>query len=82
MKLRKVLIDLLLKEAGWDNLRPGIEIEYEVSGMPVSTNRTGIGYVDYVLWDDNGKPLAVIEAKSTIHDAKKESIKQLYMLIV
>ena len=68
---RKVLIDLLLKEAGWDNLRPGIEIEYEVSGMPISTNRTGIGYVDYVLWDDNGKPLAVIEAKSTIHDAKK-----------
>lgn len=68
---RKVLIDLLLKEAGWDNLRPGIEIEYEVSGMPLSTNKTGIGYVDYVLWDDNGKPLAVIEAKSTIHDAKK-----------
>jgi type I restriction enzyme R subunit len=68
---RKVLIDLLLKEAGWDNLRPGIEIEYEVSGMPVSTNPTRIGYVDYVLWDDNGKPLAVVEAKSTLHDAKK-----------
>lgn len=68
---RKVLIDLLLKEAGWDNLRPGIEIEYEVSGMPLTTNKTGIGYVDYVLWDDNGKPLAVIEAKSTIHDSKK-----------
>jgi type I restriction enzyme R subunit len=68
---RKVLIDLLLKEAGWDNLRPGIEIEFEVSGMPLTTNKTGIGYVDYVLWDDNGKPLAVIEAKSTIHDAKK-----------
>lgn len=68
---RKVLIDLLLKEAGWDKLRSGIEIEYEVSGMPLTTNKTGIGYVDYVLWDDNGKPLAVIEAKSTIHDAKK-----------
>lgn len=68
---RKVLIDLLLKEAGWDNLRPGIEIEYEVSGMPITTNKTGVGYVDYVLWDDNGKPLAVIEAKSTLHDAKK-----------
>jgi type I restriction enzyme R subunit len=68
---RKVLIDLLLKEAGWDNLRPGIEIEYEVQGMPITTNRTGVGYVDYVLWDDNGKPLAVIEAKSTLHDAKK-----------
>jgi type I restriction enzyme R subunit len=42
---RKVLIDLLLKEAGWDNLRPGIEIEFEVSGMPLTTNKTGIGYV-------------------------------------
>ncbi|WP_374362554.1 DEAD/DEAH box helicase family protein [Cloacibacterium sp.] len=70
-KTRLVLIDLLLKEAGWDNLNQGVELEYEVSGMPESTNRTGIGYVDYVLWDDNGKPLAVIEAKSTIHDAKK-----------
>jgi type I restriction enzyme R subunit len=68
---RKVLIDLLLKEAGWDNLRLGIEIEYEVQGMPLSTNRTGVGYVDYVLWDDDGKPLAVVEAKSTLHDAKK-----------
>ncbi|WP_322548910.1 DEAD/DEAH box helicase family protein [Flavobacterium psychraquaticum] len=68
---RKVLIDLLLKEAGWDNLRPGIEIEHEVTGMPMSTNKTGIGYVDYVLWDDNGKPLAVVEAKSTLHNAKK-----------
>ena len=68
---RKVLIDLLLKEAGWDNLREGKEIEYEVTGMPLSTNPTGMGYVDYVLWDDNGKPLAVVEAKSTLHDARK-----------
>jgi type I restriction enzyme R subunit len=71
VETRKVLIDLLLREAGWDNLRNGIDLEYEVKGMPLSTNKTGIGFVDYVLWDDNGKPLAVIEAKSTIHDAKK-----------
>jgi type I restriction enzyme R subunit len=71
LETRKVLIDLLLKEAGWEKLRPGIEIEYEVQGMPITTNKTGIGYVDYVLWDDNGKPLAVVEAKSTLHDAKK-----------
>lgn len=68
---RKVLIDLLLREAGWDNLRNGIELEHEVQGMPTSTNKTGVGFVDYVLWDDNGKPLAVVEAKSTLHDAKK-----------
>lgn len=68
---RKTLIDLLLKEAGWDNLREAKEIEFEVIGMPLSTNPTGKGYADYVLWDDNGKPLAVIEAKSTLHDARK-----------
>lgn len=78
---RKVLIDLLLKEAGWEFPSSGggaegrggsyMSIEYEVSGMPITTNKTGVGYVDYVLWDDNGKPLAVIEAKSTLHDAKK-----------
>jgi type I restriction enzyme R subunit len=68
---RLVLIDLLLKEAGWDKLREGKELEYEVIGMPLTTNPTGKGFVDYVLWDDNGKPLAVIEAKSTLHDARK-----------
>ncbi|MBP9849307.1 MAG: DEAD/DEAH box helicase family protein [Flavobacterium sp.] len=68
---RKVLIDLLLKEAGWNNLRKGKEIEYEVMGMPLTTNPSGKGFVDYVLWDDNGKPLAVVEAKSTLHDARK-----------
>lgn len=68
---RKIYIDLLLKEAGWDNLREGRELEYEVTGMPKSTNPTGIGYVDYVLWGNDGKPLAVIEAKRTMVDAHK-----------
>ena len=68
---RKLLIDLLLREAGWDNLREGKEKEFEVTGMPIITNPSGIGYVDYVLWGDNGLPLAVIEAKSTMHDAHK-----------
>lgn len=56
---RSHLIDLLLKEAGWNINQPGWK-EYEVSGMP---NQTGKGFVDYVLWGDDGKPLAVIEAK-------------------
>lgn len=38
------------------------ECEYEVQGMP---NDTGKGRVDYVLWGDDGKPLALIEAKRT-----------------
>lgn len=68
---RLILIDLLLREAGWDKLREGREIEFEVSGMPLTTNPSGKGFVDYVLWGDNGLPLAVVEAKSTIHSASK-----------
>ncbi|TVR38204.1 MAG: DUF4145 domain-containing protein [Cryomorphaceae bacterium] len=68
---RKLYIDQSLKEVGWGQLREGYELEYEVKGMPASTNRTGIGYVDYVLWGDNGKPLAVIEAKRTMADPRK-----------
>jgi type I restriction enzyme R subunit len=68
---RKIYIDLLLKEAGWEVLRQGRELEYEVFGMPLTTNPTGIGYVDYVLWGDDGLPLAVIEAKKTSVDAHK-----------
>ena len=33
-------------------------------------NNQGIGFVDYVLWGDDGKPLAVIEAKKTRRDAR------------
>lgn len=68
---RKIYIDQLLKEAGWEHLRPGRELEYEVKGMPASTNPSGIGYVDYVLWGSDGLPLAVIEAKRTSVDAAK-----------
>ena len=34
--------------------------------MPLSTNPSGKGYVDYVLWGKDGKPLAVVEAKKTL----------------
>lgn len=68
---RTLFIDLSLKESGWDNLREGRELEYELKGMPHSTNPTGIGYADYVLWGDDGLPLAVIEAKRTMEDSHK-----------
>jgi type I restriction enzyme, R subunit len=68
---RKLYIDVLLKEAGWENLKGGRDLEYEVTGMPLSTNPSGIGYVDYVLWGKDGKPLAVVEAKKTMADARK-----------
>ncbi|MEU0076295.1 DEAD/DEAH box helicase family protein [Micromonospora tulbaghiae] len=62
---RDLYIDLMLREAGWRLDRPE-DREFEVTGMP---NTTGIGYVDYVLWGDDGKPLAVVEAKRTRRDA-------------
>ena len=40
--------------------------EFPVTGMP---NQQGTGFVDYVLWGDDGKPLAVVEAKRTRRDA-------------
>lgn len=54
-------IDVMLAEAGW----PLVETkdrEYPVTGMPPAG---GAGYVDYVLWGDDGLPLAVVEAKRT-----------------
>ena len=62
---RKQFIDLDLKIAGWDitNIREEVEVE----GMP---NTQEAGYVDYVLYGENGKPLAVVEAKRTSKDAK------------
>ena len=66
---RKLFIDLLLEEAKWEVLdKEGAIvpskacIEIEVNGMP---NSGGVGYVDYVLFGANGKPLAVVEAKRT-----------------
>lgn len=66
---RQHLIDIALKEAGWGELTRGRDLEYPVVGMPLSNdNPKGNGFVDYVLWDDNGKPLALIEAKRTKQD--------------
>ncbi|MFC3891409.1 DEAD/DEAH box helicase family protein [Lentzea rhizosphaerae] len=75
---RSLIIDLLLKEAGWTLDQPQ-DREYPVTGMPVSVSPSGKGKVDYVLWDDDGKPLAVVEAKRTTRDAKQgQHQAQLY----
>ena len=60
---RDAYIDLLLREAGWD--LTGANFEIEVTGMP----NKGKGFVDYMLWGDDGKPLALIEAKRTSKSA-------------
>ena len=75
---RRLYIDVLLKEAGHDPNAPDCR-EYAVTGMPRSTNPSGRGAIDYVLWDDNGLPLAVIEAKRTQHDPHSgQTQAQLY----
>ena len=38
--------------------------------MKNQPTETGAGFVDYVLWDDDGLPLAVVEAKRTSKDAR------------
>ena len=63
---RDSFIDQLLNEAGWalDQTR---DREFPVTGMP---NQSGDGFVDYVLWGDDGKPLAVVEAKRSKKDSR------------
>lgn len=75
---RKYFIDVSLREAGWD--LGGIKNkEFKVQYMPSSTNTSETGYVDYVLWDDDGLPLALVEAKKTLESASKgENQAQLY----
>ena len=65
VETRDYLIDSLLYEAGWE-LKNKRDREYPVTGMPISTaNPKGNGFVDYVLWGDDGTALAVVEAKKT-----------------
>ena len=63
---RKRFIDLDLEIAGWEFGKNIVE-ELEVSNM---TSTQPKGFVDYVLFGENGKPLAVVEAKRTSKDAK------------
>lgn len=71
---RLELIDPALRRAGWKVLtekhiidKNSACIETPVSGMPkTSGNSSGIGFVDYVLFGDNGKPLALVEAKKSV----------------
>lgn len=65
---RTAIIDVNLREAGWNPDAPDVR-EYPVTGM--SDTPSGEGFVDYVLWGDDGLPLAVVEAKKTTINATK-----------
>lgn len=64
---RKFYIDAMLEDAGWVEGKNWLN-EVELFGMP---NKAGVGYADYVLYDDAHKPLAVIEAKRTCADVSQ-----------
>lgn len=61
---RKLYIDAMLEDAGWTEGKNWLN-EVELAGMP---NKSNVGFADYVLYGDNGKALAVIEAKRTCVD--------------
>ena len=66
-KTRKLYIDAMLDDAGWIEGKNWIN-EYEIPGMP---NKSETGFADYVLLGDDGRVLAVIEAKRTCVDVAK-----------
>ena len=66
-KTRKIYIDFMLQDAGWVEGKDWLN-EVELYGMP---NTSEVGYADYVLYGDDGKPLAVLEAKRTCVDVAK-----------
>ncbi|MDU2374486.1 MAG: DEAD/DEAH box helicase family protein, partial [Peptoniphilus harei] len=63
---RKEFIDVDLELAGWQ-INKNVIFEVEIDGMP---NTSGKGYVDYVLYGEDGLPLALVEAKKTSVDPK------------
>ncbi len=64
---RKIYIDVMLMDNGW---REGVDWlnEQEVTGMP---NESKKGFIDYVLLGDDGRPLAIVEAKKSCVDPVK-----------
>ncbi len=66
---RKFLIDQLLVQVGW-NVGSHDESTSEVGKtveIPCPSTDAGSVCADYVLWGDDGKPLAVIDTKKTDH---------------
>ena len=69
---RRRLIDQALISAGWNVGANGADTEEVRQEVRLSTMPTpsGDGFADYVLYGDDGKPLAVIEAKKTAKEAR------------
>jgi type I restriction enzyme R subunit len=70
---RKFLIDQALRDAGWNVSLDGSSTSEVGQEVPVGHQPTasGNGSIDYVLYDDAGKALAVVEAKKTSVDVTR-----------
>ena len=78
---RRLYIDTYLEEAGWkvsevkgETNPDGASVEVKVTGMPPDGQD---GFCDYVLFGEDGKPLAVVEAKKTSVSEEKGRVQVL-----
>lgn len=63
---RKKLIDIMLKDAGWDvNDTDLVKLELPLENHKEAGKK---GFADYVLFNKKGKPVAVVEAKKSSVD--------------
>lgn len=69
VETRTRLIDTMLLAAGWDATDPD-QVQREVE-LCIKCTPSGTGRADYVLYDDDGTALAVIEAKRTAESPLK-----------
>lgn len=68
---RELYIDILLKEAGWLIGTANTKAEYQLKH-----SKSGLDKADYVLFGDDGKALAVVEAKKTTADGRDKGLGQ------
>jgi len=61
---RKLYIDIMLRQTGWKVDAPDTQ-EFVVTAIDEETRVKTKLKIDYVLWGNDGKPLAVVEAKRT-----------------
>ncbi|MBU5268603.1 DEAD/DEAH box helicase family protein [Clostridium cochlearium] len=63
---RKKLIDIMLKDAGWDvNNKELVQLEFPLENHKEIGKK---GFVDYVLFNKKGNPIALVEAKKSSVD--------------
>lgn len=89
VQTRHFMIDNMLFDAGW-NIKMiedfasdikeynTLEVKREVQVEGLANTPSGRGFVDYALYDDNGKIIAIIEAKKSRRNVKegKEQARQ------